>query len=260
MSAGSPFLNCFELGVEKSEHPITAWHKWGNLITGVLLAGSGLAALLYGALSAIGAASAGLSGIVNAVLAPGIIFLVCLLLGGWCLFSAVKNWGAGVAVFDRGFAVAHGDDARQIPWEDVTAVWQSVTKHYTNGIYTGTTHLYTVHLADDTQYKFDNKYKGVEALGKALQINVTNTLYPKYIAALKAGSRLEFGPLALDLNKLYAGKKEINWDEVKSVKIQGGFVQIKKEKGWFRWSTAGVPQIPNFFILYALLKEFKLVE
>jgi hypothetical protein len=246
MPSGSPFLTCFELGVEKSEHPIKAGNKWGNLILGVLLTGAGIGALL---LAVMGAGF-------TMVLA----FLACLGLGGWCMYLAWNDWNQAVAVFDRGLAVARGDDVRQIPWEEITAVWQSITRHHTYGIHTRTTHLYSIQLADDTIFKFDDKYKDIETLGKTIQTNVTNTLYPKYIAALKAGSRLEFGPLALDYNKLYAGKKELNWDDVKSVKIQGGFVSIKKEKGWFRWTNVGVPQIPNFFILYALLKEFGLVE
>jgi hypothetical protein len=246
MPSASPFLTCFELGPEKSEHPIKAWNKWGNLVVGVVLTGAGVAALLLAVMSAS--------------ITMGLAFLVCLGLGGWCLYLAWHDWSQAVAVFDRGIAVAHGEDVREIPWEDVASVFQSITKHYTYGIPTGTAYLYTVQLADDTKYKFDNKFKDIEALGKEIQTNVSNTLYPKYIAALKAGSRLEFGPLALDYNKLYSGKKELNWDEVKSVKIQGGFVSVKKDKGWLRWASAGVPQIPNFFILYALLKEFGLVE
>ncbi|MBN2086178.1 MAG: hypothetical protein JW748_13245 [Anaerolineales bacterium] len=246
MPSDSPFLTCFELGVEKSEHPIKAWNRWGNLILGVLLTGAGIAALLVAVMSAS--------------MTAGFLFLACLGFGGWCLWSAWHDWSRAVAVFDRGIAVARGEDVRQVPWEEVAAVWQSITKHYTHGVYTGTTYLYSVQLADDTIYKFDGKHKDIEGLGKAIQTNVTNTLYPKYIAALKVGSRLEFGPLALDYNKLYSGKKELNWDDVKSVKIQGGYVSVKKDKGWFRWTNVGVPQIPNFFILYALLKEFGLVE
>ena len=246
MPSASPFLTCFELGTEKSEHPIKAWNKWGNLVLGVLLTGAGIAALLLA--------------VMGAGIAMFLAFLMCMGLGGWCLWSTWNDWGQAVAVFDRGIAVARGEDVREIPWEEVAAVFQSITRHYTYGIHTRTTYLYTVQLADDTKYKFDNRFKDVEALGKAIQTAVSNALYPKYIAALKAGSRLEFGPLALDYNKLYSGKKELNWDEVKSVKIQGGYVSVKKDKGWLRWASAGVPQIPNFFILYALLKEFGLVE
>ena len=260
MVTASPFLSVFELGIEESEHPVKLVPKLFTGIFGVLLLGTGIAAALFGVMGAIGASAQGAGSALGAAAIPIIISLAALILGGLILRSAYTLWGSAVAVFDRGLAVAAWEDVRQIPWEEVTDVWQDIAKHYTNGIYTGTTHKYTIQLVDDTKYIWDSKYKDIETLGKAIQMKVTGMLYPKYVSALKAGSRLEFGPLAMDYNKLYSGKKELNWDEVQSVKIQGGYLSVKKEKGWFRWAGASVPEIPNFFILYALLKEFKLVE
>jgi hypothetical protein len=256
----SPFLTVFELGVQQSEHPVKLWNKLSSGILGVLLVSAGITALLFAVAGAVQGLSENFGTALSAACIPGVICIPCLGIGAWCLYTAWNNWGVAVAVFDRGLAMARWDNVRQIPWEEVTAVWQAITKHYTNGIYTGTTHQYTIQLTDDTKYKLDDKFKDIETLGRTIQSNVTNSLYPKYAAALKAGSRLEFGPLALDYNKLYSGKKELSWDDVKSVKIQGGFLSVKKEKGWFRWAGASIPQIPNFFILYALLKEFNLVE
>jgi Family of unknown function (DUF6585) len=260
MPSGSPFLNVFELGTEKSEHPVKWANKWGTGAVGVLLVGGGIAAFLVGLLSTFSNLNKGADFILEAACLPIILAAGALALGGWALFAAWNNWGSAAAVFDRGLAVARFEDVRQVPWDEITAVWQEITKHYTNGIYTGTTHKYTVRLTDDTKYKFDDKYKDVETLGKAIQTSVTNTLFPKYVAALKAGSRLEFGPLAVDMNKIYSGKKELPWTEVKSIKIQGGFISVKKDKGWFKWAGATVPQIPNFFIFYSLLKNFTTVE
>ncbi len=50
----------------------------------------------------------------------------------------------------------------------MAAVWQSIAKHYTSGIYTGTSHLYTVQLSDDTRYRLDDKFNAVEGLGSAV--------------------------------------------------------------------------------------------
>jgi hypothetical protein len=260
MASGSPFLTVFEMGPEESEHPVKLFHRLLVGILGILLAGAGLAAALFAVMGVIGASPQGPGNALGAACIPGMLCAAALALGVWCLYLAYKYWGSAVAVFHDGLAVARWEDVRQIPWEEVTAVWQNITKHYTNGVYTGTSHQYTIQLTDDTKYTFDDKYKDIETLGKVIQTNVTKALYPNYIAALKAGSRLEFGPLAMDYNKLYHGKKELNWDQVQSLKIQGGYVSVKQEQGWFRWAKVGVPQIPNFFILYALLKEFRMVE
>jgi hypothetical protein len=227
---------------------------------GILFTGIGAAALLYGGVSAFSQLSTDAARALGSLCIPALIGAGSLALGGWNLYSTWNNWGQAAAVFERGFAFARAGEVRSVPWSDVAAVWQSITKHYTNGIYTGTSHLYTVRLSDDTRYKLNDKFKDVEALGSAVQKNVTQALYPKYVAALKAGSRIEFGPLAMDYNNLYAGKKEISWNEVQSIRVRGGAVSVKKDKGWFAWTNSRVPQIPNFFVFYALLKNFTTVE
>jgi hypothetical protein len=260
MQSESPFQSVYDLGSLVSEHPVKWTHRWGNAAVGVALVGIGIGCLLFGAVNALPSLSGGSAEVLGTACILSLAGLGALALGGWCLFAAVKNWEQAVALFERGFAFAGSGGARSIPWEEVTAVWQSIVKHYTNGIYTGTSHRYTVQLSDDTRYILNDKFQAVETLGSAVQKSVTQALYPKYVAALKAGSRLEFGPLALDYNKLYAGKKELAWDEIKSIRVRGGAVSVKKDKGWFRWANSSVPQIPNFYIFYALLKNFTAVE
>jgi hypothetical protein len=260
MQSDSTFQSVYDLGSLVSEHPVKRLTLWGGAALGILFTGIGVASLLFGAVSALSGLASDAARALGSLCIPGLIGAGSLALGGWCLYSAWKNWGQAAAVFDRGFAFARSGDARAIPWGDVAVVWQSITKHYTNGIYTGTKHLYTVRLSDDTTYKLDDKFKDIEALGSAVQKNVTQALYPKYAAALKAGSRIEFGPLAMDYNNLYAGKKVLPWNEVKSIRVRGGAVSVKKDKGWFAWTNSSVPQIPNFFVFYALLKNFTTVE
>jgi hypothetical protein len=260
MQSDSPFQSIYDLGSLLSEHPIKRLTLWGGAVLGVLFTGIGVAALLFGATSALPELSTDAARALGSLCLPGLLAAGMLALGGWCLYSTWNNWGLAVALFERGFAYARAGEARSVPWSDVGAVWQSITKHYTNGIYTGTSHLYTVRLSDDTRYKLNDKFKDIEALGSAIQKNVTQTLYPKYAAALKAGSRIEFGPLAMDYNNLYAGTKSISWNEVQSIRVRGGAVSVKKDKGWFAWTNSRVPQIPNFYVFYALLKNFTTVE
>jgi hypothetical protein len=260
MQSDSTFQSVYDLGSLVSEHPVKRLTLWGGAALGILFTGIGVASFLFGATTALPQLSSDAARALGSLCIPGLLGVGTLALGGWCLYSAWNNFGQAAAVFERGFAFARAGEARSIPWGDVASVWQSVTKHYTNGIYTGTRHLYTVRLNDDTTYKLNDKFKDIEALGSAVQKNVTQALYPKFAAALKAGSRIEFGPLAMDYNNLYAGKKEISWNEVQSIRVRGGAVSVKKDKGWFAWTNSSVPQIPNFFVFYALLKNFTTVE
>jgi hypothetical protein len=66
--------------------------------------------------------------------------------------------------------------------------------------------------------------------------------------------------LALDREKLYSGKKELRWDEIKAIKIEKGQISIRKDKAWLNWASASVPQIPNFFIFYDLIGRLAKVE
>ena len=59
---------------------------------------------------------------------------------------------------------------------------------------------------------------------------------------------------------MYAGQKALTWGEIKAVKLAQGVLSVKKEGGWFNWTTATVPQIPNFFVFYDLLGRLTKVE
>jgi hypothetical protein len=260
MDFESPLLRVFDLGAPRSEHPLKILPAWGGCVAGILFAGAGIAALFSVISNGIRGIPPTPGNILGLAVIPGMIAVAGSAGGGWLLNRAWKNWGHTVAVFDRGFAIARGDDLRQIPWDEVAAVWQSIVKHTSNGIVTGTTHKYIVHLTDDTRLTLDEKYRNVEDLGKAVQINVTNALYPKYRAALESGSRLEFGPLALDLQRLYAGEKSLIWNNMQSIRFHGGWIYIKRNQEWQPWANIRVSQIPNFYIFYLLLKNFIIVE
>jgi hypothetical protein len=64
----------------------------------------------------------------------------------------------------------------------------------------------------------------------------------------------------MDREKLYAGKKELRWDEIKAIKIEKGVVAVRKDQAWLNWSSAMVPQIPNFFVFLELVSRFAKIE
>lgn len=185
---------------------------------------------------------------------------ICLPLGLWIIYEAWRNWNLAAALYEGGFAVVGKNGVQQVAWVDVNAVWQSITKHYRNGIYTGTTHVYTLTTKDNQKFVLDDKLNKVEELGSAIQKEVSNTLWPGYVAAINNGQRLTFGPLALDKEGLYSGKKSIAWKEIKAIKLQQGTISVKKEGGWFNWASVTVPQVPNFFIFYELISQLTKVE
>ena len=75
-------------------------------------------------------------------------------------------------------------------------------------------------------------------MGNAIISGSANGLFPGYAQALQQGQRLTFGPLAIDPNGIYSGNKSLRWDEIKGIRIHQGTVSVKKEGGWFNWTTA----------------------
>jgi hypothetical protein len=236
--------------------------RWANVIIGLVLVGATPLLLLLAAYLGYDAYNTrGLTRVDNAIIPPLCIAVGALGLGAALLVSAWRNWPLAAALYEHGVALNSRKGVRQAAWTDIDAVWQAVTRHYTNGVYTGTTHVYTVRTSAGDKLVFDDRLgKQVEQLGQAIQRGATGTLFPRYAQLLQNGQRLTFGPLALDREKLYAGKKELRWDEIKAIKIEKGNISIKKDKGWLNWASASVPQIPNFFIFYELISRFAKVE
>lgn len=258
----SPFVSVIGLGNLKAEYNDAGRGRWIRVIIGVLclLAVPALLAtaafVFYDTYN-----NSGLIFAERNVVLPLLGALGAFILGASLLISQWRNWRLAAALYENGLAYQSRTGIQQVAWSDVSAVWQRITRHYTNGIYTGTTHNYTIQTNTGQKIVLDDRLgKKVEELGKAVQTAVSNSLYPQYVNAIKNGQRVDFGPLALDNQKLYAGKKELRWDEIKAVKINKGTISVQKDKGWFSWASVTVPQVPNFFIFYELVRAYTKIE
>ncbi len=264
----SPFTSIVGLGALKSEHRYKSAGKWFGVVFGMvcLLAAPFLcllsAYLGYDTYTRFGS-SRGLERVMDIDSGVGVTLcfgIGALVVGAFVLWEAWRSWPVAAALYENGLAYNDRGGLKQVRWDDVDGVWQSVTKHYRNGIYVGTTHLYTVQARDGMKIKLDDKLTDVEELGNQIQRGTASVLFPRYWQSLQNGQRVTFGPLALDLKGLYSGKKELTWQEIKGVKIAQGVISVKKDKGWFNWATVTVPQIPNFWIFYELIGRFAKVE
>jgi hypothetical protein len=262
MQTDTPFHSVIGIGAFKVEYRAPKRSRTINLVTGIVFLALGPLLLLLSAWLAYDAYNQrGLRGVDDAIALPLIAAALAFGLGVLILFNAWRNWTLAAALYESGVALNGRGGMRQAAWHDVAAVWQAVTRHYTNGVYTGTTHVYTLQTTAGEKLVFDDRLgKQVEQLGQEIQRGVTNALYPRYWQSLQNGQRLTFGPLALDRDKLYAGKKELRWDEIKAIKIEKGQIAVRKDKAWLNWASASVPQIPNFFIFYDLIGRFAKVE
>jgi hypothetical protein len=166
-----------------------------------------------------------------------------------------RKQGMQLLVFPEGLAETKQEQTSLIRWDDISHSWQSVTKHYRNGINSGTTHLYTIQTKDGQQYKFNDTYKNVEALGNLIQDEVARRIFPVVAQAYNAGQTVNFGQLNISKAGINNGKETIAWDEVKDVKLQSGIVTIKKEGKWLNWKNVTVAQTPNIFVFLGMVNQ-----
>jgi hypothetical protein len=256
----SPFQTVVGLGTVKSEHPAKG-SRWTPLIVGVAgLVAAPLLLFLALFLGYTAYSRYGLMRVDDAVWVPLIGACLALVIGILAVFNAWRIWPLAAVLYEEGFAVNRRQGLQTVRWNQISWVKQAVTKHYYNGIYTGTTHLYTIETRDNLRVKLDDQFTKVEDLGRAIQQGTTNALFPQYVQALQSGQRLTFGPLSLDAQKLYSGAKEMPWSEIKAISLNKGTISVKKDKGWFNWATVTVPQIPNFFIFIEIASRLTKVE
>jgi hypothetical protein len=187
----------------------------------------------------------------------GILFLV-LVVGLFFLVMAfmtpnlnAKRAAKRLHLFERGLILAEASGPVACYTWDSLSVLQAITQRYVNGVYVGTTYIYTLLTRDGKKVKVTNFYEKPTEWGPAIQASITRAQLPGVLTALESGAPVTFGPLVINRGGIATGSKSLRWDEIKEIDIQQGYLRIKKSSGWSRWSTKPVSQIPNFFVFFA---------
>ncbi len=261
MDPNSPFRSVVGLGTVKSEHP-RAGGRWTAVIVGAILIAAAPVLMLVALFLGYQAFSQhGLMRVDDGAVIPLLVVaVVVVFFGALVLFNAWRTWPLAAVLYEDGLALNRRQGLQMVRWNQVDSVKQAITRHYYNGVYTGTTHVYTVETKDHVKVQLNDQLAKIEDLGRAVQQGVSSALWPQYEQALEAGQRLSFGPLGLDSERLYSGNKVLPWSEIKAISIKKGVISVKKEKGWFNWASVTVPQIPNFFIFLEIASRFTNVE
>jgi hypothetical protein len=132
-------------------------------------------------------------------------------------------------------------------WDSVSCL-QAITRRYANGVYVGTSYVYTMIGRDGTETKVTNFYDRPAEWGPLIQQEITRAQVPAATATLEAGASIGFGPLTINRGGMATNNRSISWGDVQEIQIAQGYLRIKRAGGWIRWSAKPVSAIPNFFV------------
>ena len=195
--------------------------------------------------------------IFKAVLPWGIGSVVAFGIGLLILWGMYNRRKKAAVIYNNGFAYSDRKGVQTWRWEQVQDVTANVIRHYTNGIYTGTTHTYTIQKSTGEKLVLNDSIKDIEAFFTQLENNTLQQRYQRLADIYNNGVPVTFGPVTIGKQLgIQIGKKAYPWEEIEDVAINKGVLSIKKKNGgWFSGATASAGLIPNLQVLLSIISQ-----
>ena len=257
-----PFPEAFStevagLGIPKRYFPIKKLNRIGSLVASFIFCGGAVLVFVYGIYIAyVAYQKHGLALIEDKLTVPVIIAFGLFLLGVAAAWSAYVNWNRGVGLYERGFAFCNRKGIWIWRWENIGSLTSVVTRHYTNGIYSGTTHVYTFLNKQNERLVINDAFAKVEELVEAIEKNIFPLLYERTAQQYNDGQVLAFGSVTVSKAGIQIGKKTYPWTDVKEVSIHQGILKVtRKDGGWFSGANASAAAIPNLRVLLTIINQ-----
>jgi hypothetical protein len=251
------YLSLTSLGSQRGYYPVRKIYRLGSLILFILFLAGSAFFVVSGIYETILATRLHGPAMIDDKLADPLVFASILLmagsLAGWNTYNL---WNKGVMVFETGFTWRDRKGIQVWRWEELVSITSAITRHYTIGIYTGTTRVYTLYLRRHQCLRLSDCFSRVEQLAQELDRNTFPLLYGSSAECYNAGQTVTFGPLAINTEGMVIGKTAYPWTQVKEVSIHHGFLKIfGKEAGGFGGANVPVATIPNVRVLLAIIHQ-----
>lgn len=201
---------------------------------------------------------------IAALLLMGTVSLILPPLGAYFLWLAAqtpnlsrKQAARRLHLFEHGLAeVGKSGEVSVFRWDTMT-VLQEITERYANGIYVGTTYVYTLYRADGTTLKVTGFYDQPERWGPALQQEITRAQLPGLLAGLEQGGTLTYGELSVNLGGVATSKDSLTWPQIEKAELSQGVLVLRKAGKKLPWARMPVKKIPNLFLFLALVEQLR---
>lgn len=215
----------------------------------------GLICIILGAAALVG-------GIVLALardtglLCLSVIGLALVVFGLWSVRRSEADASLRAALYEEGLLYSAGGAQEAYRWEDLSEVWQEViSREYRNaGHLRQTTHTYRLVMRDGRRLALDDRLQGIGELGEALQKAALPRLFWDALARYQRGETLAFGKLSLSREGLALGGRTLAWGDLGPVEVGDGQLYIAEAGRSARWAELPVHEVPNVFVLLALVQ------
>ena len=151
--------------------------------------------------------------------------------------------------FEQGLIQTDGRTQNVIRWDQVRFLYQRVV----NKVYGNKQYFYTIESTDGANFKFTNVLKDVALLGQNMQQAVLQEHWLHARGVFDTGKVLTFGPLSLGQLGITLGGEWLSWDKVQDVKLQRGYITIKKVGKTLNWGRIRVHNVPNLLLVLNLI-------
>jgi energy-coupling factor transporter transmembrane protein EcfT len=251
------FSSLSSLGGVVEFFPLRKGKRWASLILALILLIGSTGVLVYGIYVAyLGWGRYGAAVVGEALFWPLVVTAGLFLLSLLFAWIAYANWAKAIALYQNGFAYKDRCGLRIWRWKDVAALRMAVTRHDVFGIYTGTTHVYSVENRNGNQLVLNDGFNRVEELARAIEEKTFPSLFEQASQQYNAGRNLTFGPVMVNQAAIQIGKKSYAWDEVQQVTVQRGYLHIaRKEGGLFSGAKTALAGILNLRVLLSLISQ-----
>jgi hypothetical protein len=207
-----------------------------------------------------------------------VLFGVSFLIAAWIVINLVnREKKHRILFYERGIQDIQVNRNRSAQYDELK-IWQYSLRTR----YGGQHHSYLIRFPDGSTLRTQES----EA-GNRVQEYVCQYQVPSIINSYEGGSNVDFGPIRINSQGIASSLgfwgqlglvggssgglldfiptsntvernshcKLIPWSDIKQIEVRGGFLYIKKLRGW---SVAiAVREIPNFFVLLSLLRYLK---
>lgn len=202
----------------------------------------------------------------DGIIAIFLLLLLAIMLGCcWVIINALTLMITRQKVyqFQLGLVVLRSGRASSYPWQQIKAIWKSVTDHYlkqrgtfgTTTTYQGRSYGITLQHQDGRKLRLDNDLEDIRELSQLIDEAVFRAQWPAALASFEDGETLSFGNFRLNTQEFMSGKKALRWEQYPRFKVSKGSLTIHKPGKKLAWATSGVSAIPNARIFLTLTER-----